>query len=73
MNQKFVEPDFKEGSIELRFQDGEVSLYGTKEGFKRLIELCQDLMVLKAPSHVHLEDHEILTKNSTRATIAIFE
>lgn len=73
MSQDFKKPEFKEGNIELRFQDGEVALYGTKEGFEKFIGLCQDLMTRKAPDHIHLEDYEILTKNSTRATIAIFD
>lgn len=73
MSQEFENPIFKDGSIEFRFQDGEVALYGTKEGFEKLIGLCQDLMTRKVPDHIHLEDYEILTKNSTRATIAIFE
>ncbi len=73
MNQKFKEPEFKDGSIEFRFQDGEIALYGTREGFEKFIGLCQNLITRKAPEHLHLEDREILTKNSTRATIAIFK
>jgi hypothetical protein len=73
MSQKFENPIFKDGSIEFRFEDGEIAVYGTKEGFEKLIGLCQNLITDKAPSHVHLEDHGLLTKSSTRATIAIFE
>ena len=73
MSQKFEEPDFKEKTLEFRFEDGEVALYGTKEGFEKLIGLFQDLMNCKPPEHFHLEDYEILTKNSTLDTIAIFE
>jgi hypothetical protein len=73
MSQKFKNPIFTDGSIEFRFEDGEVALYGTREGFEKFIGLCQELIIRKAPDHLHLEDYEILTENSTKATIGIFE
>lgn len=73
MSQKFEKPEFQDGAIEFRFQEGEVAIYGTKEGFEKFMGLCQDLIDSKKPEHIHLEDYEILTEKSFRGTIAIFD
>ena len=57
MIQDFEEPDFTEGTIEFRCQDGEVAIYGTKEGFEKFIGLCQQLLTSKKPDHIHLDDY----------------
>ncbi len=71
----FKKPVFEDGSVEFRIDNDEVSVYGTKDGLTRLSELCHKL-ALKCPvggtEHVHLEDYELLTSSSLRATLAVF-
>ncbi len=73
MSKEFLNPDFSDRSVEIRYSDGEVSVYVSKNGLKKLIELS--IQLLKNPSigHIHLEDYEVLTKESLIATIALLE
>ena len=73
MKEKFKEPIFSTGDIELRFEDGIVCLYGTEKGLKRLAEFCYELINHPSQGHIHLEDYEILTKESEKGAIAIFD
>lgn len=73
MTDTFVKPDFRSGQLELRFQDGIVCMYGTTTGLKKLAELCMWLVDEPNQGHVHLEDHGILTDESTMGAIAIFD
>jgi hypothetical protein len=72
---KFKKPGFEKGSLELRFESGEVAIYGTKNGLKKLSDLClnvANLLEHSSTEHIHLEDMEILTPDSLRGVIAGF-
>lgn len=70
---QFVEPDFSNGELELRFENGEVCIYGTPEGLRRLAKYCLQLVEKPAEQHIHLGTLGFLTKNSAKGAIAIFE
>jgi hypothetical protein len=72
MPREFRAPDFSSGQIELRHDDGGVSIYGTAEGLRRLVEFCERLIESPKIGHIHLEDHQVLTNASLRAVMAIF-
>lgn len=72
---KFKKPKFNNRSLELRCEGGEVAIYGTKNGLKKLSELCLVLANSQEHSsteHIHLEDMEMLTPDSLRGVIAVF-
>ena len=53
----FKVPDFRSGVLELRHDDGEVSIYGTPQGLTRLAELCLRLANRcdkSGSAHIHL-------------------
>ncbi len=68
----FESPDFTNYSVELRFDDDEVCIYGTREGLLRIAEFCKELAENPNQGHIHLEDYRILTKKSKKGAIAIF-
>jgi len=70
--EKFVKPNFTEGSVELRCKDNEVCIYGTEDGLKKIAELIYTLIEKPKQGHIHLEDYELLTKESLIGAIAIF-
>ena len=70
---KFIKPDFTERSLELRFENNEVCIYGTKDGLKKLSEMVLNLVDKPQQGHIHLEDYELLTKDSLVGAIAIFD
>ncbi len=70
---KFVKPDFSEKSVELRCENKEVCIYGTKEGLQKLSDLILDLISKPERGHIHLEDYALLTKKSLIGAIAIFD
>jgi hypothetical protein len=73
---KFKTPDFKERPLEVRLNGDEVCIYGTKTGLKRLAELCLKLVngaKSDSSEHIHLEDFEILTPESKRCVVAVFD
>jgi hypothetical protein len=72
MAKKFKEPNFGNRHIELRFDEEEVCIYATKTGLEKLIYFCKSLLDNPQKAHIHLEDYEVLTKESLRGTIAIF-
>ena len=72
----FVHPVFGGKCLELRCTDGEVCIYGNREGMRRLSELCLRLAAAtgnQETEHVHLEDYEVLTAASLRGAIAVFQ
>lgn len=73
MFKKFKEPNFRNGILELRFENNEICIYGTRLGLQRLSEFCQKLINKPQIGHVHLEDYEILTPDSLIGAVAIFE
>lgn len=70
---KFIKPDFSEKSLELRCENNEICIYGTKEGLKKLSNLILDLIENPRQGHIHLEDYELLTGTSLIGAVAIFE
>ena len=72
MSNKFAKPDFSKGYLELRYENNIVCIYGNKEGFKKLIGLCQELIDYPKQSHIHLENYQMLTKESEKGALAIF-
>jgi ABC-type histidine transport system ATPase subunit len=70
---KFVKPDFSKKSVELRFENNEVCVYGTKEGLQRLLRLINDLIDNPKKGHIHLEDYELLTEKSLIGAVAVFD
>ena len=73
MNTKFKKPDFKDRGIELRLDNGEVCIYATKAGLEKLVSYCRELIEKPSKGHIHLEDYEVLTRDSLRGTIAVFD
>lgn len=65
-------PNFKNRHIELRFEDEEVCIYATKEGLKQIIDFCEKLISKPQIGHIHLEDYEVLTDESSIGVIAVF-
>lgn len=72
MDKDFETPDFDGRILELRYEDGEICIYGSKEGLKRLAEFCQTLVEKPQHGHIHLEDYEVLTEDSLKGTVAVF-
>ena len=70
---EFKEPNFKERKLELRFENYEICIYGTKEGLQMLSDLISKLVQHPKQAHIHLEDYDVLTESSQVGTIAIFE
>ena len=73
MNKSFREPIFKSGNIELRFEKNVICIYGTKEGLIELANIIGTLVSNPGAGHIHLEDCLILTKDSEKGAVAIFE
>jgi hypothetical protein len=72
MAKNFVAPRFVDGDLEFRYDEGEVCIYATRDGLEHLIEFCQRLINNRGNQHIHLEDYQVLTKESLRGTIAVF-
>lgn len=68
----FVKPAFGKRKVELRYVDGEIGIYGTREGLKRLADLIQALAVNPRVDHTHLEDYELLTEESLIGIVVVF-
>lgn len=73
MNTKFRKPDFRDRQIELRVDGGEVCIYATKAGLEKLISFCKELIESPSKGHIHLEDYEVLTRDSLKGTISVFK
>lgn len=69
----FIKPDFREKSLELRYENNEVCIYGTEEGLRKLSNLIMNLIEKSYQGHIHLEDYEILTDKSLIGAVAIFD
>ena len=71
---KFVTPVFKgDECLELRCQNGEICIYGTRAGLKKLARLMLKLAETRKCGHIHLEDRGLLTQRSLRGAVAIFQ
>lgn len=73
MSNKFREPILNDKSLELRYENNVVCIYGTQDGLKKLSDLILDLIKNPGQQHIHIEDYQILTKKSLNGAIAIFE
>lgn len=73
MSKTFKKPDFTDGILELRVEDSEICIYASKSGLQRLSEFCQKLINEPKTGHIHLEDYQVLTPDSLKGVIAIFE
>ena len=69
----FKQPSFSEGHLELRFEDEEVCIYATRIGLEKLMAFCKQLLDNPRKGHIHLEDYEILTRDSLKGVLAVFE
>lgn len=68
----FEIPNFEDGTVELRYADSEVCIYGSADGLRRLADLCSRVAIRPAPHHLHLEDYALLTSASARGVIGVF-
>ena len=73
MGNTFKNPNFLLGTLELRFEENTVCIYGTQKGLKKLSDLCLDLIQSPNQGHIHLENEMDLTDNSLFGAIAIFD
>ena len=70
---EFRKPNFQEKKLELRFEKDEVCIYGTKEGLQKLSDLILKLIAKPSQGHIHLEDYDVLTKDSLVGVVALYE
>ena len=71
----FRKPVFKNRSLELRFEDDHVCIYGTEAGLLKLADLIQSLVDGPGQGHIHIETEMMgqLTDQSEKGAIAIFD
>jgi len=72
----FSMPAFDDGDLELRYDNGQVCIYGTSAGLRKLAQLCLKLanQVEERDSiHLHLEDYYFLTGRSLVGTVGAFQ
>lgn len=74
MAHDFRKPDFSKHTLELRYENNVVCIYGTAAGLSRLAELIMDLVEHPACGHTHLDPGAMreLTKESEAGAIAVF-
>jgi hypothetical protein len=70
---KFEAPEFSTGILEVRVTDGEVAIYGTREGLHKLATLILRLADKPPPEHTHVEDYQFLTDCSVRLTVVVLK
>ena len=70
-NQKFQNSDKK--TIEIRFENDEVVIQATKEGLHKIKEFCDKLLKKPKIGHIHMEDYEVLTVSSVKATLVLLD
>lgn len=68
----FIKPVFDGKGLELRFDNNEVCIYGTKEGLRKLADIISSVANGSVGNHVHLEDRNLLTDISLIGAIALF-
>lgn len=73
MTKHFSTPEFSDRSLELRYENDVVCIYGTAEGLALLMKLCNQLIENPSMGHVHLEHYSVLTDRSEKGAIAIFD
>lgn len=73
MKKEFIYPDFSKKDLEVRFENDVVCIYGTENGLKELIRISEFLIDNPEASHLHLDAPPVLTKESLKCVIAIFD
>lgn len=73
MKDKCQKVDFSSGILEFRADEEEICIYGTTDGLRWLAQKCLALVDKGEPNHLHLEDYEILTKESKKTVLALFK
>jgi hypothetical protein len=69
----FRKPVFGKGIVELRCDNDEVCIYGTKEGLQKVVGLITRLLDNPSEGHIHLQDYELLTDESLIGAVAVFD
>lgn len=72
---EFKLPNFETRSLELRIENGDVCIYGTQNGLRKLSQLCLELAdtdVNSSSEHIHLEDYDILSPESLPGVVGVF-
>ena len=72
MSKAFEEPDFLDGNLEFRIEDGEVCIYGNSAGLKWLAQKCLALVDSEKKNHLHFGDYQMLTNKSEQAVLGLF-
>ena len=73
MGNHFLKPDFSDGEVKLGLAEGEVYIYATEVGLRKLMDFCNVLLNKPKNDHIHLEDYGVLTKDSLGGVISSFK
>ena len=73
MDDQSRKPDFDSGVIKLGIAEGEVYIYATEVGLRKLTDFCKLLLTKSKEDHMQLEDFDVLTKDSLKGVIALFK
>lgn len=73
MKKEFIYPDFSKKGLEVRCENSEVYIYGTADGLRELIKTCEFLIENPQVSHLHLDAPPVLTRESNKCVVAIFD
>jgi len=68
----FRDPLFNGGTLKLRWENDVVCIYGTEDGLRDLMPLCQRLLDRGKEDHIHIEDKCRLTSESEIGAVALF-
>ena len=72
MEKKIRAPNFSDKELEFRYENNIMCIYGTSKGLEKLSNLCLELVNNPDQGHIHLENYQILKKESLTCAIAIF-
>lgn len=73
MGDQLRRPDFDTGVIKLGVAKDEIYIYATEVGLRKLRDFCNVLLTKAKEDHIHLEDFDVLTKDSLKGVIALFK
>ena len=71
----FIQPDFTDAELEVRFDKQEVAIYATPDSMRRLADLLRQLaedINVGPTAHVHVDDQFKMTDRSLRLVAAVF-
>ena len=72
MNTSFAKERASKGILEFRVEGDEIVIQGTEEGLRWLAQKCLVLVDRGKRNHIHLEEFQVLTETSKRATLILF-